>query len=814
MMNRSTSLSFWALLLAVAVSFYGCSGGGDGNAGGPGTPSGEVGGSGDGGTGARVAAVDLASSTTSIGLSEQATLTATVTTSAGDPLEKVEVTFTIASGPAVKINGSPTSAKVITNPSGEAKAYLTPGSSGGEVVIVATAGGISSDPVSVEIAVATAETLTVTILPGEITQNGEAILTATIADADGNPIALRTIDFDLVPPVPTGVTIDTTGTTDGSGTASATITPGTELGTVTASASIDGLTNTASLEIITASSGSIEFVSAVPSLIGVIGSGSAETSVVTFEVHDEIGGLVADGTTVTFELVGPGGGESLLATTALTSAGQASAVVTSGTVAGAVRVIARVTLGGKILQTASNNITVGSGPPSQNHVSLARAPINFAGRVLFGEESEVTFFGADRFSNFVPVDSAPAFVSEAGGIQPPALTEELGTATVTLQSQSPTPSDGIADVLTFIVGEESFVDEDANGRFDFDDTNGNGVHDAGEPSEQFFDIGEPFIDQNDNGVWDGDDPDTTGVDEAATSVSGDRTFVGAADGTGADFNSSCGAAPTSRGYFFDLNRDGAFEHGDFSNENPGLYDPGSGDVIPDVPLNGLWVEGNGFAGDDCTYCPYDEDANNNGLLDADEDLCRNGKLDTADAFIDPSGDGRYQNGLDYTDLNSNARVDAGEAFIQEVFFDGEQNGFRDGAYDGPNGSWDDRLFVFDRVKMFFSGPTRMAATPDSINLDPGESATVWIYVGDDRGLPLATGSKVTIGKGEGSVGQMVGTGSFDILDGSGTRFAVTIVNNLSSGSNSGVASVTVEVDAANGSFGATIAATAILEAPL
>jgi hypothetical protein len=169
--------------------------------------------------------------------------------------------------------------------------------------------------------------------------------------------------------------------------------------------------------------------------------------------------------------------------------------------------------------------------------------------------------------------------------------------------------------------------------------------------------------------------------------------------------------------------------------------------------------------------------------------------------------------LDYTDLNGNGRPDANEVFIQEVFFDGEQNDFHDDAYDGPNGSWDDRLFVYDRVKMFFSGPTRLAATPTSIYLDPLESVTVWIYVGDDRGLPLATGSTVTIAKGEGSVGQMVGTGSFDILDGSGTRFAVSIANNLTSGGTSGLASITVEVDATNGSFGATTVATAFLEAP-
>jgi len=498
---------------------------------------------------------------------------------------------------------------------------------------------------------------------------------------------------------------------------------------------------------------------------------------------------VVDGTTVTFELVGPGGGEQLLETTAKTVSGQAVAVVTSGTVAGAVRVIARVTLGGNVFETASNNITVGSGPAAGNHVSLARLPINVAGQVIFGEAIEVTFFGADRFSNFIPAESTPSFFSEGGGIKPQALTGELGTATVTLQSQAPRPADGISDVMAFIVGEESFVDANANGRFDFVDSNGNGVHDAGEPSEAIFDIGEPFIDANGNGQWDGDDPDTP-ADEAATDLDGDRTFEGASHGTDADFNSDCGATPVSRGYFFDLNGDGVFDPGNLSaGDHETMYDPGTTDRIPEVSLTGgTFVEGNGFIDDgDC-------------------------KRAVGEPFIDPSGDGRYLAGVDFTDLDGDGVADAGEAFLQEVFFDDEQHDGRDGAYDGSNQSWDDHLFVSVHTSVVFSGPTAVVATPSSIYLGPGQSVWVYIYVGDTQGHPLATGSKVTVGNGQGSVGQIVGTGSFDIVDGSGTVFSVLIVNDVAVGGG-GFASVTVKVDAKNGSMPETSVALAEIEAP-
>jgi len=798
-MKRQTLHIASFLVLVLPFLMTGCSG--SGNAGGPDvgetsvTTTGDTGSGGGTGTTPVVTTVTLTSSASSIGISETAALTATVKDQDGSPMEGVQVSFTLSGDPA----DATVTASATTGADGTASAVVTPGSTGGDATIVATASGVTSDPVTVTITLPTAASLSVTVLPKEITLNGQAVVTAVVtdkSDGTGNPIAGKTITFALSADSPTGSAIDPgSATTDGSGSAAATITPGSEVGTITVTATVDGLAVSDSVAVIPASSGSIAFVSAVPTLMGVTGSGLPETATVTFEVRDQAGQLVADGTTVTFELVGPGGGEALLETTAVTSGGQAAAVVTSGTVAGAVRVIARVTLGGNVFETASDNITVGSGPAAGNHVSLALVPINIAGRVRFGETSQITFFAADRFSNFVPEGSAPSFFSESGGIEPQGDggTGSLGSVTVTLQSQLPTAADGISDILAYIVGEESFVDANGNGVFDFTDTNGNGVHDPGEASEAFFDVGEPFVDYNGNGTWDGDDPDTA-ADEAATDHSGDRTFDGAAQGVDADFNTSCPApggssVPVSRGYFLDLDGDNVYEPGDLSDDHAGQYDPGSADVIPEVPLASIFEEGNGF-----------EDTNGDCKRQGDE------------AFIDPSGDGRYYPDVDYTDLDGDGVPGAGEAFVQEPFFDGEQRNGRDGAYDGPNGSWDDRLFVSDHTTVIFSGPTTVVATPSSIYLDPGESVVVTIYVGDDRGHALASGSTVTIGKGSGSVGQMIGTGTFDIVDGSGTRFSVLIVNNVSSGSG-GFASVTVAVDSPNGSTPEVGVAIATLEAP-
>ena len=777
-MKKALFHTLSVFFLALPLSLAGCSGS-DGNAGGPGTPSGEVGGSGGGGTGPVVASVELVSSADTIGLSDQADLTATVVDTNSDPVAGVTVTFTL-SGDVADAN---VTSSDVTDPAGQAMAVLTPGSTPGDVTIVAKANNVSSAAVTVTITTAAADSVTASILPAEITLNGQAVMTAIVKDADGNAIANKAVQFEIVAGSPVGVTIDATngGITDGAGAASATISPGNAVGTVTARATVDGEFAEATVDIIAASSGSIAFVSASPTLIGVIGSGLPETSVVTFEVRDETGAKIADGTPVTFQLkASPLSDAALLDTLDLTIDGQASVVVTSGTVAGPVQVIAKVTLGGNEVSTVSNSITVGSGPPAGLHVSIARTPTNIAGRKLFGLTADVTAFGADRFSNFIPEGSAFAFVTESGGIEPQGLTAPvggiyLGSTTVKLQSQAPLPADGWVDAITFINGEESFVDKNGNGRYD-----------AG---EDFFDIGEPFVDQNDNGKWDGDNPDT-GPDESDTSHadgvehSGKRTFRGTANGSGAtDFNSSCGSEPISRGYFFDVNGDGVFDDDQDVDLRTGSSDASA------------FVEGNGFDGADCKFDP-----------------------DDGDKFIDPSGDGRYLPGIDYTDINGNGQYDDDEAFIQEVFFDGEQAGASNGEYDLPNGVWDDSLLVYDRIKVIFSGRARTFASPSykaAGDLGENKTTVVDIYIGDDLGHALAAGGTITIAAdGDGKV---IGAGTFDIVDGIGTHFAVTVLNNTGVGTapgdtKPGVAGVTVEVkDSDNGDIAKTTVATITLE---
>ncbi|MCP4504572.1 MAG: hypothetical protein GY822_32090 [Deltaproteobacteria bacterium] len=63
---------------------------------------------------------------------------------------------------------------------------------------------------------------------------------------------------------------------------------------------------------------------------------------------------------------------------------------------------------------------------------------------------------------------------------------------------TPCPQSGLRTIMASTRGEETFVDTNGNGVFDYEDLNGNFTHDPGEPSEAWVDMPEPFLDKNDN----------------------------------------------------------------------------------------------------------------------------------------------------------------------------------------------------------------------------------------------------------------------------------------------------------------------------
>ncbi len=362
-------------------------------------------------------------------------------------------------------------------------------------------------------------TITVTASPATgLSALGTATVSATVLDGaglfvpDGTVVSFGVGDPSLGEITPMATTV--------SGVATATFTASNTAGTVILTATSGAVSDTASVSIVGAAIGSIQFVSASPDVIGVKGSGQAETAIMTFSIRDINGQPVGDGINVSFSLSGPQGGEALNPATASTKGGQVQTTLQSGSVAGPIRITATTTLNGVTVSSASTSVSIGGGVPSMAHFSFARSTVNLAGLVYDNLQSTLTAFLADRFGNFnVLKGTSVSFYTEAGAVDASSTTEETGIASVLFRTQNPrplvfssaplidpafpslnnaenlllgNPANGLARVIAVTRGEECFVDKNGNGLFD-------AVVD-GFPTG--CDISEPFIDQDDDGIFD------------------------------------------------------------------------------------------------------------------------------------------------------------------------------------------------------------------------------------------------------------------------------------------------------------------------
>ncbi len=351
-------------------------------------------------------------------------------------------------------------------------------------------------------------TLVITPTPTEpiatLIYGGSATIEATVLDANQAHVPDGTVVTFSVDIASLGTISPFATTSNGKATALFTArdnNPGTV--TIVAKAGSGPVTsNSVKIKIDKPLTGSIEFFSATPRVIGIRGSGQSETATVTFTVRDIQGNPVEDGTSVDFKLTGPNGGEYIGTTTgsklatAATSGGKATVILNSGSVAGPVTIVASVTEGSSFFQSSAPTISIGGGVVSAKHFVLAATRINLPGLGIANEESTITAFVADRFGNFNVLDGTSiSFYTEAGAIDRSGTTNNKGVASVTFRTQEPgpvnfmsgdgNPRDGHVTILATVLGEEAF-----------DDANGNGVYDAG---ELFDDLPEPFIDKDDDG---------------------------------------------------------------------------------------------------------------------------------------------------------------------------------------------------------------------------------------------------------------------------------------------------------------------------
>ena len=303
-------------------------------------------------------------------------------------------------------------------------------------------------------------------------------------------------------------------TSNGTATATYTDKGCASLDTVTASVAGLAITKTITLQVTSPGAASIQFVSANPSTIvlkGTGGAGLVESSLVRFRVVDTNNLPVSPAVNVTFDLTTRAGDilldGSTAAVTKLTDAnGEASVTVQSGTAPTAVWVTARMS---DTLLTQSNQLRISTGRPSQDRFSIAASVPNIDGLTVNGVTTTITAIASDRLGNPVPDGTAINFISGGAQIEPSCATTN-GTCKVTFTSANPRPANGRVAVIAYSLGEESFVDDNGNNKYD--------------DGEKFNDLGDVFIDNNGDNVWDpGEQSISFKAGNSSACVSGDST---------------------------------------------------------------------------------------------------------------------------------------------------------------------------------------------------------------------------------------------------------------------------------------------------
>ncbi len=290
----------------------------------------------------------------------------------------------------------------------------------------------------------------------------------------------------------------------------------------------------------------ITFVSATPSTIALAGTGGGssleERAQVIFEVRDGSGNPVA-GQEVDFELSRSVGGVQLSDTNAVTDAGgQVAATVISGSVATPVRVIATTERSpadaiADLVSVISDSLTISSGIVTQARFSLSADVLNpAAAAVVDGVSTNIIVSAFDRFGNAVPNGTAVSLTSECGGVVnttqsglPVGSCEIIdGGCTVEWRAQPAAATvcpDNRVTIMAHALGEEAFVDANADGFYSTDET--------------FTDNSEAFRDDNESGSYE--------LGEFFIDLDNDRLFADATPATNSPAGLFNGVACNSDG---------------------------------------------------------------------------------------------------------------------------------------------------------------------------------------------------------------------------------------------------------------------------
>lgn len=429
--------------------------------------------------------------TNSVSASGVTTAHAVVQDAAGNPVVGKLVTI-IANPTLVKMN--PASGQVLTDSSGAASLQLTAASlnAAGASTMTATtnvAGAALTTSFDYQLSAANLALTNLNLGSGPVPAYGNRAVSVGVTV---NGVAATNTPVQVTFSASCGSVTPASVTTDGTGTASTTYKADSAAcsgSNVTISASASGAAPLSGTVAVAASlATNMQFVSAAPQMIYLVGSVGATQSLVSFKVLDSTGNPLQN-QQVQLSIVNSAPGVSLNAvgntapvTLSSDAAGVVSVAVFSGTVPTSVQVRAALVSNTSVTAT-SNVLTVASGRPVQRSLSIALKSIAIEGWSVDGATTQVTLSMSDRQGNPVPDGTQVNFTSGYGVLLPASCVVSSGTSScaVTFRSQGTRPTSGRVAILAYVPGEEDFVD-----------LNGNNVYDAGEP---FSDLGNAFRDE-------------------------------------------------------------------------------------------------------------------------------------------------------------------------------------------------------------------------------------------------------------------------------------------------------------------------------